>query len=66
SLIGVGLLCHLGAFYWVGFALVTGMLIYEHSIVKPNDLSRVNAAFFTINGVVSILMFCSILLDKLF
>ncbi|CAN5227392.1 putative 4-hydroxybenzoate polyprenyltransferase [soil metagenome] len=66
SLIGVGLLCHLGAFYWIGFAIVVGMLIYEHSIVKPNDLSRVNAAFFTINGVVSILMFFAILLDKLF
>lgn len=66
SLIGVGLLCHLGAFYWCGFAIVVGMLVYEHSIVKPTDLSRVNAAFFTINGVVSILMFCSILLDKLF
>jgi len=66
SLIGVGLLCHLGAFYWVGFAIVVGMLIYEHSIVKPDDLSRVNAAFFTINGVVSILMFFAILLDKLF
>lgn len=66
SLIGVGLICHLGAFYWIGFAIVVGMLIYEHSIVKPNDLSRVNAAFFTINGVVSILMFFAILLDKLF
>ncbi len=66
SLICVGLLCHLGAFYWVGFAIVVAMLIYEHSIVKPNDLSRVNAAFFTVNGVVSILMFLAILLDKLF
>ena len=66
SLIAVGLLCQLGAFYWIGFAIVVGMLIYEHSIVKPNDLSRVNAAFFTVNGVVSILMFVAILLDKLF
>lgn len=66
SLIAVGLLCSLGAFYWVGFAIVCGMLVYEHSIVKPNDLSRVNAAFFTVNGVVSILMFVAILLDKIF
>jgi 4-hydroxybenzoate polyprenyltransferase len=66
SLIAVGLLCQLGAFYWIGFTSVVGMLIYEHSIVKPDDLSRVNAAFFTINGVVSILMFLAILLDKLF
>jgi 4-hydroxybenzoate polyprenyltransferase len=66
SLVGVGLICQLGAFYWLGFTIVVGMLIYEHSIVKPNDLSRVNAAFFTVNGVVSILMFLAILLDKLF
>jgi 4-hydroxybenzoate polyprenyltransferase len=66
SLFGVGIICKLGAFYWVGFAIVVGMLVYEHSIVKPTDLSRVNAAFFTINGVVSILMFFAILLDKLF
>jgi 4-hydroxybenzoate polyprenyltransferase len=66
SLIGVGILCHLGAFYWIGFAIVVGMLIYEHSLVKPNDLSKVNAAFFTVNGVVSILMFVAILLDKIF
>ncbi len=66
SLIGVGLLCQLGAFYWTGFGIVVCMLVYEHSIVKPNDLSRINAAFFNINGVVSILMFLAILLDKLF
>jgi 4-hydroxybenzoate polyprenyltransferase len=66
SLIGMGILCHLGAFYWTGFGIVVCMLIYEHSIVKPNDLSRINAAFFNVNGVVSILMFLAILLDKLF
>jgi hypothetical protein len=41
------------------------MLIYEHSIVKKDDLSRVNAAFFTVNGVVSILVFLTILIDKI-
>ena len=55
-----------GIFYFVGVALVTAMLVYEHSLVKPNDLSKVNAAFFTTNGVVSIVTFLTILLDRLF
>jgi 4-hydroxybenzoate polyprenyltransferase len=36
---------------------VTALLVYEHGLVKPNDLSRVNAAFFTMNGWVSVLFF---------
>jgi 4-hydroxybenzoate polyprenyltransferase len=42
---------------WGGVALVAALLIYEHGLVKPNDLSRVNAAFFTVNGWVSMLFF---------
>ncbi len=56
---------HFGWPYWVGLALVAAMLIFEHSIVKEDDLSRVNAAFFTVNGIVSILVFFTILLDRL-
>jgi 4-hydroxybenzoate polyprenyltransferase len=41
----------------VGVAAVVALLIYEHSLVKANDLSRVNAAFFTVNGYVSVLFF---------
>lgn len=47
----------LGLLSWAGVALVAGLLIYEHGIVKPDDLSRVNAAFFTVNGYVSMLFF---------
>jgi len=47
----------LGALSLVGVAAVTVLLIYEHSLVKPNDLSRVDAAFFTMNGYVSVLFF---------
>lgn len=54
-----------GLFYYLGISIVVGMLIYEHSLVKPNDLSKVNAAFFTVNGVVSIITFLAILLDHL-
>ncbi len=46
-----------GAFhwiYWIGTAVFCGMLIYQHSIVKPNDLSRVNIAFMTANGIASV------------
>jgi len=47
----------LGALSLAGVAAVTGLLIYEHSLVKANDLSRVDAAFFTMNGYVSMLFF---------
>ncbi|MEO8594405.1 MAG: UbiA-like polyprenyltransferase [Candidatus Solibacter sp.] len=46
---------HLGALALAGIAAVAGLLIYEHSLVKADDLSRVNAAFFTMNGYVSVL-----------
>ncbi|MGA8029125.1 MAG: UbiA-like polyprenyltransferase [Bryobacteraceae bacterium] len=48
---------HLGALSLAGVAAVATLLIYEHGLVKPNDLSRVNAAFFTVNGYVSLLFF---------
>ena len=47
----------MGALSLAGVAAVTGLLIYEHSLVKPDDLSRVDAAFFTMNGYVSMLFF---------
>jgi 4-hydroxybenzoate polyprenyltransferase len=40
---------------WAGIAVVAGLLAYEHSLVKPNDLSKMNAAFFTVNGYISLL-----------
>lgn len=47
----------LGAFALIGVAVVAALLIYEHSLVHANDLSRVDAAFFTMNGYVSVLFF---------
>src|SRR5216684_788354 len=47
----------LGPLSVAGIAVVAALLIYEHRLVKPNDLSRVDAAFFTINGYVSVLFF---------
>jgi 4-hydroxybenzoate polyprenyltransferase len=46
---------HLGVLALAGIGAVAALLVYEHSLVKPNDLSRVNAAFFTMNGYVSVL-----------
>ncbi len=43
-------------FYYIGLIIVLPLLVYEHLIIKPNDLSKINAAFFTINGYVSILI----------
>jgi 4-hydroxybenzoate polyprenyltransferase len=48
---------HLGALALAGVGAIVALLVYEHSLVKPSDLSRVNAAFFTMNGYVSVLFF---------
>jgi 4-hydroxybenzoate polyprenyltransferase len=48
---------HLGALAIAGVGAIAALLIYEHSLVKSNDLSRVNAAFFTMNGYVSVIFF---------
>ena len=60
---GVGL--HVGFLYWVGVALVAGLLFYEHTLVRPNDLRRLDAAFFTMNGVISVAFFAFVLADVL-
>jgi 4-hydroxybenzoate polyprenyltransferase len=56
---------NLGWISLVGIALVTGLLWYEHSLVHPDDLSKVNVAFFTVNGYISILLLLAVGLDKL-
>jgi len=60
-LAGVGLLAGLGWLYWLGLVVVAGLLIYEHSLVKPDDLSKVTLAFFTMNGYISIISFLAVL-----
>jgi 4-hydroxybenzoate polyprenyltransferase len=47
----------LGTLSWVGVGAVAALLLYEHSIVSPRDLRRMNAAFFTLNGVISVVFF---------
>jgi 4-hydroxybenzoate polyprenyltransferase len=49
--------------YWVGVLVFCGMLIYQHLLVKPNDLSKVNIAFMTTNGIASIFFAAFFLMD---
>jgi 4-hydroxybenzoate polyprenyltransferase len=62
-LAGLGL--EVGVFYWLGVAAVAALLVYEHSLVRPGDLRRLDAAFFTVNGVISLVFFAFVLLDVL-
>ncbi len=50
---------------WTGVAVVAALLLYEHSIVSPRDLRRMNAAFFTLNGVISVVFFGFVAADVL-
>ncbi|MEU4212810.1 menaquinone biosynthesis prenyltransferase MqnP [Streptomyces sp. NPDC026206] len=54
-----------GVFFWAGLVVVAGAFLYEHSIVKPADLSRLNRAFFSVNGFIGIALFVCALLDLL-
>jgi 4-hydroxybenzoate polyprenyltransferase len=57
SLLAIYVLLPLHPLYLAGVALVAALLVYEHTLVKPDDLSKVNVAFFTTNGLVSLLYF---------
>ncbi len=61
--IGAGMYGDFGWLYWIGVAIFIGMLLYQHSIVKPNDLSKVNIAFMTANGIASVVFAVFVLLD---
>jgi len=52
-----------GWFYWIGVSVFIGMLIYQHSVVKPNDLSKVNLAFMTANGIASVVFAIFVIAD---
>lgn len=54
-----------GVFFWIGLVLVAVAFVYEHSIVRPHDLSRLNRAFFSVNGFIGIALFVCALLDLL-
>ena len=66
AVIYAGLYGHFSCFYCLGTAVFCGMLIYQHAIVKPTDLSRVNIAFMTANGIASVVFAVFVLLDLFF
>ena len=55
----------LGVIYLAGVLVVSGLLVYEHLLVKPDDLSRLDAAFFNMNGYISVTIFLFTLVDAL-
>jgi 4-hydroxybenzoate polyprenyltransferase len=63
SVITAGFLGHFGVFYWIGVAVFVGMLIMQHRLVKPGDLSRVNLAFMTTNGIASVVFSVFVVTD---
>lgn len=63
AVIGAGFYGTFGWLYWIGVAVFAGMLIYQHSIVKPTDLRRVNLAFMTANGIASVVFAVFVILD---
>lgn len=63
SLVTAGIIGPFGMFYWAGVVVFAGLLTYQHLLVKPHDLSRVNMAFFTTNGVASVLFALFVISD---
>jgi 4-hydroxybenzoate polyprenyltransferase len=63
ALVAVGTSAHLGYYYFSAVAAIALLLVYEHAIVKPDDLRRVNQAFFHVNAVVSGVILAGALLD---
>jgi 4-hydroxybenzoate polyprenyltransferase len=62
-LTAAGLGLELGLAYWLGVAAVAALLAYEHALVRPGDLRRLDAAFFTVNGVISLVFLAFVLAE---
>ncbi|HMR91378.1 MAG TPA: UbiA-like polyprenyltransferase [Chitinophagaceae bacterium] len=65
TVVAAGFYGRFGWLYWAGMAVFAGMLIYQHIIVKPNDLHRVNLAFMTANGIASVIFAAFVIADML-
>ena len=61
----IGMVSHVGILYWIGSSAFIGLLIYQHLLVKPNDLSNINLAFATMNGIASVI-FAGFVVDNIF
>ena len=62
-IICAGYFFNFGLSYWLGSIVFSGLLIYQHTLVKPNDLSKVNLAFFTTNGIASVVFAVFVIAD---
>jgi 4-hydroxybenzoate polyprenyltransferase len=65
ALAAFGYAAEFGLWYYAGLVVAAGILVYEHRLVHAGDLSRLNAAFFTMNGVMSMVVFGFALLDRM-
>jgi 4-hydroxybenzoate polyprenyltransferase len=59
----IGYLLQAGIFYYICAIIFSALLVYQHAIVKPNDISKINLAFFTLNGLASIIFACFFLIN---
>ena len=60
----LGVMMGLGWLYWLGVALVAGLLVYEHSLVSATDLSRLDVAFFNVNGYIAVILFLAVIAGR--
>jgi 4-hydroxybenzoate polyprenyltransferase len=60
ALAWLGVMMGLGLFYWIGWVAVVVLLVYEHSLVSPDDLSRLNVAFFNVNGYIAVIVLVAV------
>ena len=60
ALAWLGVMMALGVFYWVGWLAVVALLVYEHSLVRPGDLSRLDMAFFNVNGYIAVIVLAAV------
>ncbi|KJS13110.1 MAG: prenyltransferase [Peptococcaceae bacterium BRH_c8a] len=64
--LATGIMLQMGILYFAGLAIAVSLLWYQHRLISPQDLSRAGVAFFNLNGMLSVVMFCFTLLDILF
>ena len=61
----LGWMMGLGLLYWLGVLVVAGLLVYEHSLISPRDLSKLDVAFFNVNGYISVILFFAVIGGRL-
>jgi 4-hydroxybenzoate polyprenyltransferase len=61
ALAALGVVTGLGVVYWIGWLVVVGLLVYEHALISPRDLSKLDMAFFNVNGYIAVAVFVATL-----